>query len=182
MNETVNFVAWEPGKGIVGQMRFVAAFTANAVTNAWFSENHQSAFQHPPMVLADMQTTANTDTAALRTQQIGVSSFLVKVEEEQSKDSEVTHPAETVGYLAISQEEEKVLATFTWEFDSAQEATINGFAILENGTAICSIDSPTARTANCTISKPTGATAFSIQALASTGEKSTPSNSLTYAP
>jgi len=54
------------------------------------------------MVLADMQTTNGTDTSALRMQQVTATSFQVKVEEEQSKDSEISHGTETVGYIAIS--------------------------------------------------------------------------------
>lgn len=55
------------------------------------------------MVLADMQSTNGTDTAALRMQKVTATNFQVKVEEKQSKDSEVNHGAESVGYLAISQ-------------------------------------------------------------------------------
>ena len=57
------------------------------------------------MLLADMQTTNNIDTSALRVQQLTATGFQVKVEEEQSKDSEVTHPAETVGYIALDKVE-----------------------------------------------------------------------------
>lgn len=183
VNETVNFIAWEPGKGTVGQVQYVAAATPNAVTNTWYKTAFPSAFTQAPLVLADMQTTANTDTSALRLQQLTTTGFQVKVEEEQSKDSEVTHPAETVGYLAISQAaEEKVLITFTWDFDAALEATINGFQILANGEQICTSDTATARQLSCEISKPTGPTAFTIQAMEKTGSNSTSSNSITYTP
>jgi len=182
LNETINFIAWEPSKGTIGSMQYEVAKTANAVTNAWYSGTYQSSFSQPPLLLADMQTTADTDTSALRVQQQTATGFQMKAEEEQSKDSEVTHPTETVGYIALNQPEEKVLASFTWEFDAAQEAAINGFQILANGEPICTSDAPTARQLSCEITKPTTTTAFTIQAIEKTGGYSTPSNNITYTP
>ncbi len=106
-NETVNYIAWEPGKGTIGSLQFEVATTGNSVTNAWYTRAFQSTFSQMPMVLADMQSTNGTDTAALRMQKITATNFQVKVEEEQSKDSEVVHGTETVGYLAISLTEDK---------------------------------------------------------------------------
>ena len=104
-NETVNFIAWEPGKGTVGSIQFEAATTALAVTNAWFTPSFKGSYNQPPLLLADMQTTQNTDTSALRVQNTTATDFQVKVEEEKSKDTEVAHPAEAVGYLVIDKAE-----------------------------------------------------------------------------
>ena len=182
VNETVNFIAWEPGTGTIGSVQFEAAATANAVTHAWYSATFQTAAPQAPLLLADMQTTNGTDTSALRVQQVNGTGFQVKVEEEQSKDSEVSHGTETVGYLSLNQPEEKVLAGFTWTFDTALEATITGFQILANGDPICTSDSATARQLSCEIPKPAGPTAFTIQAMEKTGSTSTSSNSITYTP
>lgn len=182
VNEAVNFIAWEPGKGAIGSVQFEVGRTANAVTSSWYTGSFTSAFKQAPLVLADMQTTNNTDTSALRAQQITATGFQVKVEEEQSLDSEVTHPAETVGYIALNQPQEKVLASFAWDFDSAKEATIIGFQILANGEQICASNAPSARQVNCEINKPSGPTAFTIQAVEKTGGNSMPSNSITYTP
>lgn len=102
-NETVHYIAWEPGKGTIGSMQYEVGTTGRSVTNAWFTKNYTTAFNQVPLLLADMQTTNSTDTSALRLQANTASNFIVKVEEEQSKDSEVTHAAETVGYIAINQ-------------------------------------------------------------------------------
>lgn len=182
LNETVNFIAWEPGTGTIGSIQFEAAITANAITHAWYSAAFKTSAPQAPLLLADMQTTNGIDTSALRVQQLTGSGFQVKVEEEQSKDSEVSHASETVGTLSLNQPEEKVQASFTWEFDPALEAAITGFQILANGDPICTSDSPTARHLSCEISKPAGPTAFTIQALEKTGSTSTPSNSITYTP
>jgi len=100
-NETVHYIAWEPGKGTIGSMQYEVAKTVNAVTDAWYNAPFQTAFAQAPLLLAGMQTTANTDTSALRVQQLTTTGFQVKVEEEQSKDSDVTHPAETIGYFTF---------------------------------------------------------------------------------
>lgn len=102
-NETVHYIAWEPGKGTIGTMHYEVGTTGNKVTHAWYTHNQQTAFNQAPLLLADMQTTNGTDTSALRLRENTPGSFVVKVEEEQSKDSEVSHVAETVGYLAIFQ-------------------------------------------------------------------------------
>ena len=106
VKETVNFIAWQPGKGTIGSVQYEVAVTAKAVTNAWHSRAFAKAFTQPPLLLADMQTTNNTDTSALRVQNTTAAGFQVKVEEEQSKDKEVTHPAEVVGYLVFDKIEE----------------------------------------------------------------------------
>jgi len=182
LNETVNFIAWEPGTGTIGSVQFEVANTANAVTNAWYSTTHLTSLSQAPLLLAGMQTTANTDTSALRVQQLVASGFQVKVEEEKSKDTEITHPPETVGYIALNQPEEKVQASFIWDFDAALEATINGFQILANGEPICTSDTATARQLSCEIPKPAGPMTFTIQAMEKTGSTSTSSNSITYTP
>jgi hypothetical protein len=182
VNETVNYIAWEPGEGNLGSMQYRVATTANAVTQAWYPITFPSPYSAPPLLLADMQTTAGGDTSAVRTQKMAATGFEVKVEEEQSRDSEVSHAAEAIGYITLSQKEEKVLATFTWEFDPAQESTISGFQILANGEVVCTSDKPTDRQLSCEIAMPTGPTAFTIQAVETTGSNSSPSNSITYAP
>jgi hypothetical protein len=106
LNETVNFIAWEPGTGTIGSIQFEAAITANAITHAWYSAAFKTPAPQSPLLLADMQTTNGTDTSALRVQQITGTGFQVKVEEEQSKDSEVSHASETVGTLSFNQPEE----------------------------------------------------------------------------
>jgi len=102
--ETVGYVAWQPGTGNIGSLQYQVAPTAKKATNVWYPITFGKAFVEPPLVLADMQTTSNTDTCSLRTQSVVATGFTVKVEEEQSKDSEISHPAETVGYISISQD------------------------------------------------------------------------------
>lgn len=182
-NETVDYVAWEPGAGVIGGVQFAAA-AGPSITSSWSAVRFQGAFKQPPMVLADLQTNANNDTAALRLrQQATTSGFEVKVEEEQSLDLEVTHPAEQVGYLAFSQSASQRLATFSWDFDEALETAIAGFLILSNGQAVCVTDNVAARQLACEIYLPASAAAtFEIQALAADGAAQARSNAITYTP
>ena len=105
VKETVHYIAWEPGQGTIGTLRYEAARAANGVTDAWSIVPFQQPFAQAPVFLADMQTNNNSDTAALRARAPDPTGVPLKVEEEQSKDTETTHPEETVGYLAFDQTE-----------------------------------------------------------------------------
>ena len=51
--------------------------------------------------MTDMQTADGGDTSTLRTLQVSSLDLQVMVEEEQSKDSEITHTTEEAGFIAI---------------------------------------------------------------------------------
>ncbi|MCP4132764.1 MAG: hypothetical protein GY754_17495 [bacterium] len=59
------------------------------------------AFAETPVLFAAMQSTNGTDTTGFRMRNISTASFEFFLEEEQSKDDEIKHAAETVGYLGI---------------------------------------------------------------------------------
>jgi len=52
--------------------------------------------------LANMQTTYGGDTSNIRARNFNSGSFEVLVDEEQSKDSEIKHTTEDVGWLVIA--------------------------------------------------------------------------------
>ena len=105
VKETVHYIAWEPGQGTIGTLRYEVARADNGLTDAWSTVPFQQPFAQAPVFLADMQTNNNSDTAALRADNAAPTGVQLKVEEEQSKDTETTHPEETVGYLAFDQTE-----------------------------------------------------------------------------
>ena len=181
-NEAVNYIAWEPGKGTMGSVQFEAMTTPISVTHSWYDTVFKGFFQRAPLLVADMQTVVDTDTAALRFQSVTATGFKVKVEEESSLDAEVVHLAETVGYLALSQTVEQQLTTLTWEFDSAQEATITGFQLLVNGEVSCVTNNTSTRQLACTIPKPASSTAFAVRAMLKAGGTSAASNTITLRP
>lgn len=183
VNETVHYVAWEPGTGVIGGVQFEAV-AGPSITSSWSVVRFQGAFKQPPMVLADLQTKVNNDTAALRLRrQATTTGFEVKVEEEQSLDLEVAHPAEQVGYLAFSQSAGQRLATFSWDFDEEFETVIAGFQILSNGQPVCVTDNVAARQLACEIYlPPLAAATFEIQGLNASGPAQAISNAITYTP
>ena len=101
VKETVHYIAWELGQGTIGTLRYEVTRAANGLTDAWGTVPFQQDFTQAPVFLADMQTNNNSDTAALRADNAAPTGAQLKVEEEQSKDTETTHPEETVGYLAL---------------------------------------------------------------------------------
>ena len=100
-NETVHYVAWQPGIGATGMVRFEASSTGKLVSSSWSKARFQSAFRQPPLVLASLQTLANAEPSTLRVKKITTEGFQIKIQEERSKDREMKHPGEQVGYLAI---------------------------------------------------------------------------------
>ncbi|MCZ6907083.1 MAG: fibronectin type III domain-containing protein, partial [Deltaproteobacteria bacterium] len=61
-------------------------------------------FIDSPVFLADMQTTDGSDTATVRWENKDPFGVEVKIEEEQSRDSETRHTTEMVGYMVFSLE------------------------------------------------------------------------------
>ena len=72
------------------------------MTDAWQRISFDNSFVDSPVFLADMQTTDGFDAATLRWQDKDSRGVKVKVEEEQSLDSETSHTTEMVGYMVFS--------------------------------------------------------------------------------
>jgi PKD repeat protein len=100
--ETVGYIAWEPGSGEHSGMRYEVRHTGQGITSSWSDIAFQNPFNMKPYFLAGMQTYAEADTATVRMLDITAENVRVKIEEEQSKDVETSHAAETVGYIAIA--------------------------------------------------------------------------------
>lgn len=91
-------------QGVVGRFftnPWLANRTADVVTHQWhnvlFKEPQGSAYA----VMASIESYNGSDTAAPRLRNVTTSGFEVKIEEEQSKDQEIGHLAETVSYWAL---------------------------------------------------------------------------------
>ena len=99
--ETIGYIAWEPGKGEVSGLLYEIGKTAKVVTQNWFNLNFQTGFSDLPFFIAGMQTCADNDTAAVRSRNMSLTATQIKIEEEKSKDTEVIHNREAVGYFTI---------------------------------------------------------------------------------
>ena len=96
--ENIGWIAIQQGAGT----NLATGTTGNSVTNNVATVNFGTTFTSSPVLLAQAQTTNDTDTATLRGTSLGLTSANVFVEEEQSTDAEVIHTTENVGFLALN--------------------------------------------------------------------------------
>ncbi len=99
--ETIGYIAWEPGQGEAYGLLFETGITARKVNQRWFNLTFQTAFPDLPFFFADMQTTYDNDTAAVRTQNMSQTGTQIEIEEEQSSDRRTSHSNEVIGYFTI---------------------------------------------------------------------------------
>ena len=100
--ETISYIAWEPSSGTVGDLTFEVEKTDDVIKHDWQTIVYNETFMNPPVFLADMQTTDGGDTANLRWQNKDFYGIDVKIDEEQSRDSETSHTTEVVGYMVFA--------------------------------------------------------------------------------
>ena len=100
--ETIGYIAWEPGKGEIDNIVYETGMTTKSIGDSWKELTFQTKFSELPFFIATMQTAAGVDPAAVRTTNMSITKTQIKIEEEKSKDSEVGHTGEVVGFLAIA--------------------------------------------------------------------------------
>ncbi len=111
VDEEVNFVALSTGIGTLAGRPIEVSKAASGVTDSW----HQIDFTETltdPGIFAQIQTINETDPAVIRYQSLNTSGVQIKVDEEKSKDSEMEHAAEEVGWLAIGNMNEDIATSF----------------------------------------------------------------------
>ncbi|MCD4762994.1 MAG: hypothetical protein K8R28_03105, partial [Desulfobacterales bacterium] len=100
--ETISYIAWEPSSGTVGNLTFEVDKTDDVITHNLQTIVYNETFMATPVFLADMQTTDGWDTANLRQQNKDLYGIDIKITEEQSRDSEIYHTTEVVGYMVFA--------------------------------------------------------------------------------
>ena len=100
--ETLGWLAISSGSGEWDGLTYQAGNTGDVVTHDWHELNFGN-FASTPNLLASIATYDGSDASGLRYRDIsGAGSNLqIKIEEEQSKDSEIRHTTEDVSFLAI---------------------------------------------------------------------------------
>ena len=98
--ETVGYLAMMPGETYLGGQAVKAGRTSNSVTHKPKKINFGGDYGEP-ILLAAMQTFDGPDVAGLRYEELTASSVTLFIEEEQSKDSEMNHTTEVIGYIVI---------------------------------------------------------------------------------
>ena len=186
--ETVNYIAWEQGMGETDNFSFEAQTTPDSVSHVPYDIVYQTAFIYPPFLLANMQTTNGSDTAALRVEKQDKSSTSVGVEEEQSQDDEISHAQESVGYLAIGAKDDATvggkterLFTFNWTYDDTA-GDVAGFRFYLNGEQICESDNPSARSVSCVAPILDTEMDFTMSAVKNNGDETNQSPLLHFDP
>lgn len=99
--ENIGYIALEPGKGEASGFLYEIGVTGRSITQNWSNISFGTQFPEQPAFFAGMQTAWEGDTATVRSKDLSATAASVKIEEEQSKDQEVRHYREVVGYLVI---------------------------------------------------------------------------------
>jgi len=102
-NETIAWVAIGQGSGTNNGIQFLSARTGNSVKNKWYTIDFSPTFSSEPIFLCHDDTYDGGNTCGVRYQNLTGSSVEVKIEEEKSKDTEVSHTTEVVSYLVWAQ-------------------------------------------------------------------------------
>ncbi len=102
--ERIDYIAWEPSLGVIGDIRYEVGRTGDRVTDKRHKIRYETLFARPPVLVADMQTTDGGDTASLRWAGLGEAEVEIWVQEEQSRDEKTRHTTEDVGYFVADVE------------------------------------------------------------------------------
>ncbi len=99
--ERLAYIAWEPSSGTMGDVRYLIDRTGDSLTHNRFTIDFAKPFGATPVFLADMQTADGRDTANVRYVHKDEYGVDVLIDEEQSKDTEVAHTKEIVGFMSF---------------------------------------------------------------------------------
>lgn len=100
-SETVGWFAMTPGQGTWNGFSYLAGNTPDSVTDRFYTINFGSRFSTAPNLLASIATFDNSDPSGLRYRNLTSNQVQLKIEEDQSADSETRHTTEVVGFLAL---------------------------------------------------------------------------------
>lgn len=114
----VHFVALEEGQYLQSNGQpIIVGTTGDRVTHSWYNIEFPNPLSEP-VFLAHMQSSYGGNTASLRHRRLSKTGVQVKVEEEQSLDTEVSHIKENVGFIVIGAiaDHDKDGLPDSWEF------------------------------------------------------------------
>ncbi len=99
--EIVGWVAISPASGTWSSHPYAASRTPNQVTHNWYTASFPVAPGASPHFLAAMPTYDGANNAELRYRNLTSTSVEVRVEEDTTLDTEVSHTSEVVDYLVL---------------------------------------------------------------------------------
>jgi hypothetical protein len=100
--ETIGYIAWEPSTGTIDGLTFEVNKTSDSVRHKFYTVQFEQKFMNTPMLIADIQTGDGMNVANVRWQNKDAYAVGVQIDEEQSKDNEIKHGTEVVGYMVFS--------------------------------------------------------------------------------
>ncbi|SIR73158.1 hypothetical protein SAMN05421858_3486 [Haladaptatus litoreus] len=98
--ETVGYIGLQQATGQINTQSFEVRRTDQTVTDQWTQIDFQQEYETPRFV-AGLQTFNGLDPANLRYRNLSGTGVEVRVEEEQSADTETAHTTEAVGYVVF---------------------------------------------------------------------------------
>ena len=98
VQETVGWIAIQPGTGTYGNMKYELGRTT--INNNWKTIDFNQQFENH-VFLADIQSINEEDTATLKYKYLMYNFLEVKIQEERSEDDELIHVNEDVGYAVL---------------------------------------------------------------------------------
>ena len=124
--ETIAWLAISPGQGDWDGNAFMAGNTGDQVTHNWHTVDFGNLFNNAPKFFGNIASYDGPDSAGLRAKNLSSGSVEIKIDEDTSKDSEVDHTTEEIGFLAIE-------ATGTLEGSENTDA-LTGLVVNQAGT------------------------------------------------
>ncbi|MGD1857073.1 MAG: glycoside hydrolase family 9 protein [Leptolyngbyaceae cyanobacterium] len=100
-HETIGWLAIDQGVASDGDTLLQGGTTGRSVDAERTSVKFETAFESAPSLIAKLGSFYGADTATLRLDDIGRTSFGARVHEEQSLDKELGHTDESVSFLAL---------------------------------------------------------------------------------
>ncbi|WP_200375152.1 PKD domain-containing protein [Thiocystis violacea] len=97
--ERIDYIAWQDSAGEVDGLRYEVGLKPKAVTHNRYSLKATTSFAQAPTFIADLQSTNGGDSCGLRWNETSATEKAIWVQEEQSKDNEISHGKETLGYI-----------------------------------------------------------------------------------
>ncbi len=100
--ERIDYIAWEQSVGEVQGLRYEVGLTRGDIGHQPRSVEFESRFDDLPVFVVDLQSAREADPCALRWRDLGAGSARLWVQEERSRDLEIGHRPERVGYFAAA--------------------------------------------------------------------------------
>lgn len=97
--EQISWIALEAGTGA----GLDAGISGNVITHLADSFVFTESFSEAPVLLGDLQTRDGGDTSNMRLATSGANGFSAFVAEEQSRDTELNHTSEVIGWFALEE-------------------------------------------------------------------------------